>query len=210
MINDPFSTRFNDEVSWAFRIFDIDNSGSIAVEEINDSVQVAFVVWAAPVGFDYMWSCYLKGSLEDSGWCWRCNWRNCWRNLGFPLRAAQQASGGGRGESSCPFNFSILFSPFPPYFRWMKLTSSTFVPRWVNWRNKLLFHFSSGSSFGWLCSEDFQSNDTHLELPLWALVNGYNQPLRRYLYLSTFQECSFNRPSLQKVHLSVYGVTFSL
>ena len=44
MINDPFSTRFNDEVSWAFRIFDIDNSGSIAVEEINDSVQVAFVV----------------------------------------------------------------------------------------------------------------------------------------------------------------------
>ena len=44
MINNPFSTRFNDEVSWAFRIFDIDNSGSIAVEEINDSVQVAFVV----------------------------------------------------------------------------------------------------------------------------------------------------------------------
>ena len=43
MIDDPFSTRFNDEVSWAFRIFDIDNSGSIAVEEINDSVQVAFV-----------------------------------------------------------------------------------------------------------------------------------------------------------------------
>ena len=35
------STRFNDEVSWAFRIFDIDNSGSIAVEEINDSVQVS-------------------------------------------------------------------------------------------------------------------------------------------------------------------------
>ena len=34
------TTRFNDEVSWAFRIFDIDNSGSIAVEEINDSVQV--------------------------------------------------------------------------------------------------------------------------------------------------------------------------
>ena len=55
MTNNPFSTRFNDEVSWAFRIFDIDNSGSIAVEEINDSVQVAFVVWAVPVGFDYMW-----------------------------------------------------------------------------------------------------------------------------------------------------------
>ena len=34
------TTRFNDEGSWAFRIFDIDNSGSIAVEEINDSVQV--------------------------------------------------------------------------------------------------------------------------------------------------------------------------
>ena len=41
-------------MSWAFRIFDIDNSGSIAVEEINDSVQVAFVVRAAPVGYDYM------------------------------------------------------------------------------------------------------------------------------------------------------------
>ena len=90
---------------------------------------------------DYMWSCYLKGSLEDSGWCWRCNWRNCWRNLGFPLRAAQQASGGGRGESSCPLNFSILFSPFPPYFRWMRLTSSTFVPRWENWRNNLFSLF---------------------------------------------------------------------
>ena len=59
MITDPFSTRFNDEVSWAFRIFDIDNSGSIAVEEINDSVQVAFVVSAAPVGYDYMWL-YVK------------------------------------------------------------------------------------------------------------------------------------------------------
>ena len=40
-INLKSTTRFNDEVSWAFRIFDIDNSGSIAVEEINDSVQVS-------------------------------------------------------------------------------------------------------------------------------------------------------------------------
>merc|ERR1712192_100747 len=38
------STKFNDEVSWAFRIFDIDNSGSIAVEEINDSVQAVWVI----------------------------------------------------------------------------------------------------------------------------------------------------------------------
>ena len=40
-IRDAFDFRFNDEVSWAFRIFDIDNSGSIAVEEINDSVEVS-------------------------------------------------------------------------------------------------------------------------------------------------------------------------
>ena len=40
-IRDTFDFRFNDEVSWAFRIFDIDNSGSIAVEEINDSVEVS-------------------------------------------------------------------------------------------------------------------------------------------------------------------------
>ena len=46
------TTRFNDEVSWAFRIFDIDNSGSIAVEEINDSVQV-----------DYSWMMMMVMSL---------------------------------------------------------------------------------------------------------------------------------------------------
>ena len=40
-IRNTFDFRFNDEVSWAFRIFDIDNSGSIAVEEINDSVEVS-------------------------------------------------------------------------------------------------------------------------------------------------------------------------
>ena len=32
--------RFQDEVSWAFKMFDIDNSGSIVVEEIKESVQV--------------------------------------------------------------------------------------------------------------------------------------------------------------------------
>ena len=32
--------RFNDEVCWAFRLFDIDNSGSIAVAEIHESVEV--------------------------------------------------------------------------------------------------------------------------------------------------------------------------
>ena len=32
--------RFQDEVGWAFKIFDIDNSGSIAVQEIDDSVKV--------------------------------------------------------------------------------------------------------------------------------------------------------------------------
>ena len=33
--------RFQDEVSWAFKMFDIDNSGSIVVEEIKESVQVS-------------------------------------------------------------------------------------------------------------------------------------------------------------------------
>ena len=46
------TTRFNDEVSWAFRIFDIDNSGSIAVEEINDSVQV--VNWMMMMVMSFM------------------------------------------------------------------------------------------------------------------------------------------------------------
>ena len=32
--------RFQDEVSWAFKMFDIDNSGNIVVEEIRESVQV--------------------------------------------------------------------------------------------------------------------------------------------------------------------------
>ena len=32
--------RFNEEVCWAFRLFDIDNSGSIAVAEIHESVEV--------------------------------------------------------------------------------------------------------------------------------------------------------------------------
>ena len=32
--------RFHDEVSWAFKMFDVDNSGSIVVEEIHESVKV--------------------------------------------------------------------------------------------------------------------------------------------------------------------------
>ena len=32
--------RFQDEVTWAFKMFDVDNSGTIIVEEIHDSVQV--------------------------------------------------------------------------------------------------------------------------------------------------------------------------
>ena len=32
-----------DEIGWAFKMFDIDNSGSIVVEEINQSVQVLII-----------------------------------------------------------------------------------------------------------------------------------------------------------------------
>ena len=32
---------FSIQVAWAFRIFDIDNGGSIAVDEINESVKVS-------------------------------------------------------------------------------------------------------------------------------------------------------------------------
>ena len=35
-----FPHRFQDEVSWAFKMFDVDNSGMIVVEEIHDSVRV--------------------------------------------------------------------------------------------------------------------------------------------------------------------------
>ena len=34
------SFRFTDEVGWAFKIFDIDNSGCIVVQEIDESVKV--------------------------------------------------------------------------------------------------------------------------------------------------------------------------
>ena len=33
--------RFTDEVGWAFKIFDIDNSGCIVVQEIDESVKVS-------------------------------------------------------------------------------------------------------------------------------------------------------------------------
>ena len=35
--------RFQDEIGWAFKMFDIDNSGSIVVEEIHQSVQVLLI-----------------------------------------------------------------------------------------------------------------------------------------------------------------------
>ena len=35
------SFRFTDEVGWAFKIFDIDNSGCIVVQEIDESVKVS-------------------------------------------------------------------------------------------------------------------------------------------------------------------------
>ena len=37
-----FDCRFQDEVSWAFKMFDADNSGVIVVEEIHEAVKVNF------------------------------------------------------------------------------------------------------------------------------------------------------------------------
>ena len=34
------ANKFQDEVSWAFKMFDVDNSGVIVVDEIHDSVKV--------------------------------------------------------------------------------------------------------------------------------------------------------------------------
>ena len=50
--------RFQDEISWAFKIFDIDNSGSIAVHEIHESVKA---VWKILDGIGDT----IDGTVED-------------------------------------------------------------------------------------------------------------------------------------------------
>ena len=45
-----FPTRFHDEVSWAFKMFDIDNSGLIMVEEIHESVKVGVTLKDVELG----------------------------------------------------------------------------------------------------------------------------------------------------------------
>ena len=72
------------------------------------------------------------------------------------------------------------------HIRWMKLISSTFVPRWVEFfpeRFKVSGFFLSwwienlfwlGPTSGWLCCENIPGDDPHLELSLWTLVDRFN------------------------------------
>ena len=41
--------RFQDEVGWAFKLFDVDNSGAIVLEEIFDSVKVLLIPLKVPI-----------------------------------------------------------------------------------------------------------------------------------------------------------------
>ena len=52
-------SRFHDEVGWAFKMFDIDNSGVIVVEEIHESIKVDAVI------INLLLKMLYQGSLED-------------------------------------------------------------------------------------------------------------------------------------------------
>ena len=62
-------SRFQDEVGWAFKLFDVDNSGAIVLEEIFDSVKV--------YSFHHLLTLFnesgIKGGLGDLGRSGRLN-----------------------------------------------------------------------------------------------------------------------------------------